>query len=205
MNVALNYVNRSKGTNNPDIVVFAKNAATGFDEVAVAWLVIRNCGQGDNHPFTYPMAMTIGASDSYGNYTRQLAAQNGQLFLMVSSPLSDALTYGGAASSNSQVELRNDLAKGAIDARIFKDGRLFALKSSVAPKQKAVFQFKPTIWIGVASQVEQGSVVNSAIVSSVNTEISLLGIASADIVMTGGGQGAGSTPFVFALENVVMA
>ncbi len=204
MNVALNYVNRSKDTNNSDIVVFAKNTATGFDEVAVAWLVIRNCGQGDNHPFTYPMAMTISASDSYGNYTRQLAAQNGQLFRMVSSPSGDALTHGGAASSN-QVELRNDLAKGTIDARIFKDGRLFALKSSVAPKQKAVFQFKPTIWIGVASQVEQGSVVNSAIVSSVNTEISLLGIASADIVMTGGGQGASSTPFVFALENVVMA
>ena len=44
----------------------------------------------------------------------------------------------------------------------------------------------------------------SAVVSNINTEISLLGIASADIVMTGGGPGANSTPFAFSLQNVVM-
>ena len=72
------------------------------------------------------------------------------------------------------------------------------------PWQKAVFEFKPTIWIGVASQVVQGQVMNSAIISNINTELSLLGIASADIVMTGGGPGANSTPFAFNLENIVM-
>jgi hypothetical protein len=67
-----------------------------------------------------------------------------------------------------------------------------------------VFEFKPTIWIGVASQIVQGQVMDSAIISNINTEISLLGIASADIVMTGGGPGANSTPFAFNLENIVM-
>jgi hypothetical protein len=47
--------------------------------------------------------------------------------------------------------------------------------------------------------------MNSAIISSVNTELSLLGIASADIVMRGGGPGAGSTAFQFDFDNVVMA
>ncbi|MDC0684919.1 hypothetical protein [Sorangium atrum] len=42
-------------------------------------------------------------------------------------------------------------------------------------------------------------------ISSVNTELSLLGIASADIVMAGGGAGVDSTPFVFTLENIVAA
>ncbi|MBT9441299.1 MAG: hypothetical protein IV087_05435 [Acidovorax sp.] len=46
--------------------------------------------------------------------------------------------------------------------------------------------------------------MNSAIISNINTELSLLGIASADIVMTGGGPGANSTPFAFNLENIVM-
>ena len=55
------------------------------------------------------------------------------------------------------------------------------------------------------SQVEQGQIINAAIISEVNTEISLLGIQSADIVMTGGGPGADSQPFSFHLENVVMA
>jgi hypothetical protein len=39
----------------------------------------------------------------------------------------------------------------------------------------------------------------------VNTEISLEGIASADIVMTGGGSGSSAQPFVFSLQNVVTA
>jgi hypothetical protein len=41
--------------------------------------------------------------------------------------------------------------------------------------------------------------------SQINTEISLLGISSADIVMTGGGPGSSSTPFTFSLQNVQMA
>jgi hypothetical protein len=45
----------------------------------------------------------------------------------------------------------------------------------------------------------------SAVVSNINTELSLLGIKSADIVMTGGGPGASATPFAFSLENVVMS
>jgi len=47
--------------------------------------------------------------------------------------------------------------------------------------------------------------MNSAVVSSINTELSLIGIASADIVMTGGGAGPAATPFEFAFENVVYA
>ena len=46
--------------------------------------------------------------------------------------------------------------------------------------------------------------MNSAILGDINTEISLLGISRADIVMRGGGAGAGSTPLSFTLENVVM-
>ena len=38
-----------------------------------------------------------------------------------------------------------------------------------------------------------------------DTELSLLGISSADIVMTGGGPGPNSTPFSFTLANVKMS
>jgi hypothetical protein len=48
-------------------------------------------------------------------------------------------------------------------------------------------------------------VVDSAILSNINTEISLFGIASADIIMTGGGTGPDETPFVFTLTNVQYA
>jgi hypothetical protein len=47
--------------------------------------------------------------------------------------------------------------------------------------------------------------MDSAVVEQVNTEFSLLGIASADIVMTGGGSGPDAQPFSFTFQNVVMA
>jgi len=205
MDVKLNFINDSNDVNNSEVVVFAKNVATDFAETAIAWLVIRNCGHGDNHPFTYPMSSQVAASDSWGNYTPLLQANNGQQFSMVRDPSGDVLQYSGQASSADEIEVVNALQVGAIDAGIYKSSKLYAQVTSIAPQQKAVFAFKPSLWIGVASQVEEGDVMNSAIVSSINTELSLFGVRSADIVMTGGGAGPNATPFVFTLTNVVYA
>ena len=205
MDIKLNFINQSNDTNNSQVVIFQKNVATDFDELAVAWRVIQNCGRGDHHPFTYPEAVQVAASDSWGNYTPRLDAQPGQLFHMTRTSSGDELSYAGAATSAKEIQVGNDLAMGAINALIYRDGKRCAQKTNIAPAQKAVFEFKPTIWIGVASQVEEGHVMSSAIISEINTEISLLGIASADIVMTGGGTGPNASPFEFTLENVTMA
>lgn len=202
--VRLNFINASNDANNSSIVIFAKNVS-GISELAVAWQVIENCGQGWNHPFTYPQAVSVGVSDSSGNFSPQLAAEDGQVFKVTLTPSGDQLSYEGPASDPRSVQILNGLARGAVNAIVFRGGKPYATASSLAPQQLASFQFRPTIWIGVVSQVREGDVMNSAILSSVNTEISLLGIASADIVMTGGGPGANSTPFVFTLQNVVMA
>lgn len=205
MDIKLNVINASNDTNNSQIVIFSRNVATGLSETALAWHVIKNLGQGWNHPFTFPMSSAVGASDSWGNYTPQLAAEPGQSFHIMMTTSGDSLSYKGPAASATEIEILNELQQGAINANIFKAGKLFAQTHNVSPGQKAVFEFKPTIWIGVVSQIEEGAVMNSAIVSNINTEISLLGIASADIVMTGGGAGPNATPFSFNLENVVMA
>jgi hypothetical protein len=205
MDIQLNFINSSNDANTSSIVIFQKNVATDFDELAVAWKVIKYCGQGDNHPFTFPMTMAVGCSDSWGNYTPQLTAQNNQMFAMTLSTSGDTLALSGPATSPTEVQVLNSLQTGAINASIYKDGRVLATKTAIAPQQKAVFQFKPTIWIGVTSEVEQGQVMNSAIMSNINTELSLLGIASADIVLTGGGPGPNSTPFSFSFANIVMA
>lgn len=204
MDIQLNFINASNDTNNSQVVIFQKNVATDFDELHVAWQVIQYCGQGDNHPFTFPMTMAVGTSDSHGNYSPQMTAQNGQMFSVLLTPSGDRLTQTGLSTSPTEVQVLNGLQKGAVNASIYKAGKLLATKTAIAPQQKAVFQFKPTIWIGVASEVEEGQVMNSAIISSINTELSLLGIASADIVMTGGGPGAGSTAFQFNFDNVFM-
>lgn len=205
MDIQLNFINQSNDANNSRIVIFQKNVATDFEELATAWQVIQNCGQGDNHPFTYPMTMQVSASDSWGNFTPRLNAQNSQQFALKKTTSGDQLMLNGASANVNQIDVLNALEQGAMSANIYKSGKLLAQKTSIAPQQKAVFEFKPTIWIGVASQVTEGMVMNSAILSNINTEISLLGVASADIVMTGGGPGQNSTPFEFQLQNVTMA
>lgn len=204
MGVQLNFVNQSNDANHPQIVIFQKNVASDFEELAVAWRVIKYCGQGDNHPFHFPLGLQVGASDSYGNCTPQLEAQYGQQFQMALGSGGDRLAAAGYGPNSKEVQVLNALPQGAINASCYKDGRLLAVKTAIAPRQKAVFEFKPSIWIGVASQIQQGQIMNSAIVSQINTEISLLGVSRADIVMRGGGPGANSSPFSFRLENVVM-
>ena len=204
--IKLNFINRSNDQNNSQVVIFQKNVAADLDELAVAWKVIDNCGQGDNHPFNYPMQDTVAASDSYGNFTPQLPASFGQAFDMVRSKSGDILQLSGTPAVDPQeIGVRNLLQTGSISAYCFRDNSVCALKSNIAPGQEAVFTFKPNIWIGVASQILQGEVINSAIISNINTELSLLGISEADIIMTGGGPGADSQPFVFSMENIVYA
>ncbi|MBR7801355.1 hypothetical protein [Undibacterium fentianense] len=204
MNIQLNFINLSNDQNNSDVLIFAKNIADIENANHIAWTVIKNCGQGDSHPFVYPIDSSIGASDSWGNYTPQFPVNQGEAFEMVLTKSGDQLRTVGVTHNPNAIELLNNLNRGAINAYVYKSGRLFASKSNLAPGQKAVFQFNPTIWIGVASQVEQGEVLNSAIISEINTEISLFGIRSADIVMTGGGSGPDAKEFQFMLQNVVM-
>jgi hypothetical protein len=202
----LNFINRSNDRSNARVVIFQKTVSTSFDELTIAWKVIKNCGQGDYHPFTYEYDMQVTAGDSYGNFTSPLAAYPGDRFDMVLDPSGDIIQKSSQrAAIASSVEVYNGLAKGSIAANIYRSGKLLATKKVVAPGQKAVFDFKPSIYIGAASEIEEGDVLDSAILSQVNKEIYLTGIASADLVMTGGGSGVNSTPFQFALENVVYA
>lgn len=203
--IKLNLINHSNDHNNSSVVILQKNQATSFDELPVAWQVISNMGQGWSHPFVYPMATTIAASDSFGNFSPQQEAAYGQQFSVLKDTSGDILRYSGPSAEPNQVEILNASEIGTINANIYKAGKLLATKTSVAPSQKAVFHFTPTLWIGVVSQVVEGQVIDSAILSNINTEISLLGIASADIVMSGGGSGADAVPFTFTLENIQYA
>lgn len=201
--IKLNFINQSNDTNNSSIVIFQQNVAESFGEIAVAWRVIENCGRLDNHPFTYPMQFQVSAKDSYGNYTPQLTAVEGQAYELAKDTSGDVLSIASTpASSAFEVEVRNSLMQGAMDACIFRDGKLLAKKTNIAPGQKAVFQFQPRIYIGVVSQITESQIMNSAILKTINTELNLFGILSADIIMTGGGPGPGSSPFEFNLANI---
>lgn len=189
--------------NNSSIVIFQKNVAEDFNKSAVAWKVINNCGTDDNHQFDYPMNFEVSVSDSYNNFTPKIAAVNGQVFNVNNNKAGDVLQVSSVLASNSnEVEIRNNLTSGAINANCYKEGKLIATKTGLTPGQKALFEFLPKIYIGTASKIDEGDVLNAAIISQITTEINLFGVTSADIIMTGGGSGKNATPFTFSLDNV---
>jgi hypothetical protein len=201
--IKLNFINRSNDITNLSVVIFQKNVANDFDETVVAWKVIENCGIQENHPFTFSFDLNVCSGDSYGNYTPQFNAFSGQAFEMLTTTSGDMLQISSTPATNStEVEVRNNLEKGAINANCYKDGKLLAVKTGLAPGQKAAFEFQPKIYIGVVSEIEEGEIMNAAIISEINSEINLFGITSADIVMSGGGPGESSTSFNFTLENI---
>ncbi len=204
MDIQLNLINNSQDVNNSQYVIFQKNVAENFGEIAIAWIVVSNLGITDNHPFTYPMQFQVSGGDAWGNFTPKYNATNGEVYEMVRAQSGDELQKSSkSASSPTEVEVLNSLETGGISANIFRNGLLLAAKTNISPSQKAVFEFKPRIFIGAVSQVEQGQVMNSAILQNINTEIDLLGITGADIVITGGGGDEAATKFVFSLTNVI--
>ena len=204
--IKLNFVNQSNDSGNNVVVIFQKNHAQGQDETIVAWKVISNCGIGDNHPFTIPQQVSISFNDSYGNYSPQLEAVPGDAFIVEKTASGDILVKSkNPAKVRAEIEITNNLAMGAIDINCYRDGKLLSTCLGIVPSQMGAFQFKPTIYIGAIPQMEEGEIMNAAVVSEINTEINLLGIASADIVMTGGGSGPQATPFYFTLENITYA
>lgn len=201
--IKLNLINQSGDTANSVVVIFGRNVAQDFDQTAMAWRVIQDLGRGDNHPFSYPLAVTVGASDSWGNDTPQFSAQNGDAFDMMHNPSGDILQRSTTPSNDpNQIEVRNKLTKGAISANIFRDGKLFSTLKEIAPDQVAAFQFHPRIFIGVLPAQKQGCQISGAAIADIHTELNLVGIQSADIVWTGGGPGPDSEPFEFRLENI---
>jgi len=199
--IKLNFINESKDQNNSRILIFQKNVSTDLNQFVVAWKVISNCGTGWHHPFTFDEQLYLGASDAWGNQlVDPIAADNGDLFHVYQTGSGSGIQFSSPSPSKQEIQLRND-------AIVYRNGKIIGTKTGISPGQKAAFSFQPTIWIGVVSQIEidEGDIIDSAIITDINTSLNLKGIASADIVMTGGGVGPNAVPFAFTLQNVQYA
>lgn len=201
MTIRLKFINQSDG-GRQDVVLFQRDTLASLDELPLAWKVIRNCGRDCYHPFVYPTDFEVAIGDAHGNHSPRVPVANGQALTVTPTPSGRRLALHGQASSSAEIEIANALLRGSVDVNIYKAGLLLVRKTAVAPGQKVVLRLQPTLWIGAASQVEQSSAVRSAVLQGVNTELSLVGFVSADIVMTGGGPAANAPPYVFNLENL---
>lgn len=201
--VKLRLFNYSWDVTDSDIIIFQKNVVETLEEIAFAWRVIKRLGFQCSHSFTYSHEFEVGVRDAWGNDTPNFLAAPGQRWEMLRDYSGNELRLSHCpATSYRETEIYNSLDEGSITARIYRDGLLVTEKANVSPGMKAVFRFEPRIYIGIASQVDEGDVVDAAVLSDVNTSINLSGLRSADIIMSGRGQGPEATRLSFALANV---
>lgn len=198
MNIELKVVNRSESAHQTNILLFQRNLASNMDERPIAWKVIRYCGRDCYHPVTYSTDYQVSINDEFGNYSPKLPITSGHAVSVSTSFGGRRLVARGSSAHSSEFEVYNDLLRGAVDVNIYSAQLLVARRTCVIPGQKATFSFKPQIWIGVASEVEQSSCLRAAVLQGANAHFSLVGVRSAELVITGGGGSA----FSFAMKNI---
>lgn len=201
MDVHLNFIDQSQNIGPTDVAIFQRDETEDFEHRTVAWKVIQNCASRHYHPFSVPERCEVAARDSWGNFFPRLKAKPGQLFMIRQTPASSELVPAGQATSRDEIQIQNALTHGVVDATLFRDGRLLAVKTRIGPSQKAVFRLRPVIYLAAAQHLCEGEPLDPQLVAA-STEIALEDIARADIVMRGGEPDAPEPRFTFELVNV---
>ena len=200
--VKLNVINHSNDSSHSEFVIFQQNVSESFDLPSIAWIVIKGLDQGEHHPFVFEWKTQIDISDKYGNFSPRLDATPGQKFEVTKSPNGENLEHVGEASKKDLIQVVNYLPNVTIGAHCYRSGKLLSSHNFVEPSKQAEFHFKPSIYIGAVSQMEEGEPISTALADQINTQFDLKDILSADIVITGGGEGRTATSLKFTLENV---
>jgi len=182
--IHLNFVNRADNAEDLKISIFQKPVPFGDEDVAVAWRVFDHSVRGAHYSFELPFVLPDIELDRPGTGKQPwLPLPEGAQYEI----LADANEYFGEIN---ELPDNGEPAGGVeIDTTIFRSVEEVDLP-------------EPKIWIDVAPETAGGQIIDSAHWARINAEISLKGIVSADIVMTGGGDGPNSTPFQFQLENI---
>jgi hypothetical protein len=214
MDIEITFINQSYDNNNSAVVIFQKNVAVNANEVpnvkachpdehVVAWKVLANHGRDWKQTFKFPSGIYLAAQDSYGNKTTPQAVSHDQQWNIVQEGDKFGLAQDEQPPHHlNQVEVNNQLAQGTVHAQIFRGGNLLAVKQGLAPGQKALFEFTPTIWIGLVAGISEGEFLPATILDNINTEIALTGMTQAKILLKGGGTGPDAAPYEFTIEPV---
>lgn len=136
MDISLNFVNRSNDTNNSEIVIFSKECRDEFRRTGGGLAGHPPFRPGRQSSLHVPLGYAGRRQHSYGNDTPQLNVQNGQMFMMSLTTSGDQLVFAGSGTSSKEVQVLNALPKGAINANIYRGGRLRSRSRPRLPRSK---------------------------------------------------------------------
>ncbi|AXG71061.1 hypothetical protein KORDIASMS9_03316 [Kordia sp. SMS9] len=189
-NIQINYTNKSMNKDLPTVFVFTKNETPTFDVLkeGVAWRTIPNIGRGSSSSFVFPVITEVGATWKDGmNKTQVLASNIGKRYTVSQDETGIVLKENGNASDTKSIDVNNDAnIPGGMSASLYKDGKLMITKKIVGYGQKATFVLKPKLYWGIASEIEESQLLNSAVLNTDHFfELDLEGASEVNISLNG--------------------
>jgi len=167
--VKITYFNRSWNKDKPCIFVFARNMVPSFDVLkhGTAWKTIAGVGRRSSCCFAFPGKTFVQAVWDNDCMTELLEALPGSRFAVEEDDTGIVINPTGRASQPEAIEIVNLVqVRGGISARLLKAGSPLMIKNSVAFGQKAVFVLHPKLYWGIASEIQAGQVVGSAVLNT---------------------------------------
>ncbi len=202
LNTEITYVNKSMNKDLPTIFVFTKNEVPTFDALkeGVAWRVIPDIGRASSSSFVFPIETSVSATWQDGqNKTKELSSTIGKRYTVAKNDTGIVLETNGNASDTNSVEVTNDInVPNGVSAQLYKDGKLMMEKKIVGFGQKATFVLKPKLYWGIASEIQEGQLLNSAVLNSEHFFVQDLEGVSKAIVSLNGNEEDG---YSFRIEN----
>lgn len=189
-NVTITYTNKSMNKNLPEIFLFIKNEIPTFDCLleGIAWKVIKDVGRESSCQFTFPIVTEVGASWNGGScHTNMLPSDIGSRYSVLKDNTGITIISDGSAGDTKSIDVCNNVhVENGISVDMYKDGRIMMSKNIIAYGQKATFVLHPKLYWGIASEIQEGAQLNSAVLYSDNFfEQNLEGVSDVTVALYG--------------------
>lgn len=171
------------------VLLYIRDTSASFDETVLVWKEFY-FGPKNTNPKTFDFYGKYSATGYLGpNYLFEITVVVGKKYRV--NEAGTSLELMGNASSGAEIQFLNNKEQ-SLNLIVKKSNSVLSNISLSANSTKG-FTFKPTVYIAATTDL-----VNPFDISNVNTEISFLGVTSADIVITEGL----NQPYQFALSNI---
>ncbi|WP_420551199.1 hypothetical protein [Tenacibaculum aiptasiae] len=188
--IKINYTNKSMNKDLPTVFIFTKNETPTFDVLkeGVAWRTIPDIGRGSSSSFIFPIETEVGATWKDGmNKTQILPSDIGKRYTVNENDTGIVLEANGNASDTKSIDVNNNInVEDGISASLYKDNKLMLTKKIVGYGQKATFVLKPKLYWGIASEIEESQLINSAVLNTDHFfELDLEGVTEVNVSLNG--------------------
>ena len=186
-NYAFRIVDNTNTNTDKMIRIYIKNVASDFSENYIVWkrFIINN---------TYAYFDFLGTDYISGHlrdsYFSPVPTTKGKKYIVKNG---DLVEFGNAASMG-QVDVYNDDSNDNLYIDVSRNGNNIE-NIIITPNHKKSFSYRPTFWIHASENL-----IDDPNISDVNTEVSVLGINTADIVLS-----STEDVYSFGLSNITFA